>query len=370
VEGKFRNSVLKIISEVENFDRKDVPALMGFDACIDTLVRIISYRNEDDTAGYFNSTAELGDFLKNLGTRSCGLELETKVSRPGGNMVITANALGLLGVRSDCIGTFGYPEILPVFRNISPYCSLYSVADTITATALEFDVSKVIMFDPGPYKCLDSKTLREVLGTESIRKMAEGKFLTAFLNWSEIENSTEIWTWFLNAIFPRISPVKGRVFFTDLSDCSRKSKEQIREVMSLLWKFRKYFRVILSLNVNESIIVAKALGISHHLPDESFIKELHYACNCDLLLIHRIKDSIAFDGSEYNSCETFFCKDPKILTGGGDNFNAGFCYSTFFNLDLYQSLLLANAVTGFYIQSGHSPELNDLNRFLEGKTWR
>lgn len=364
---RFRNSVLKIISEIGNFKRDDVPALLGFDACIDIIVRIVRSRNKDNSPEYFISTSEIGDFLSNLGGRSCGLELETKISRPGGNMAITANALGLLGVKTECIGTFGYPEILPVFRNISHNCSLTSVAETITATALEFDVSKVIMFDPGPYKDLNARTLRDVLGTAAIRQKAEGKVLTAFLNWSEIENSSEIWRWFLTSVFPCIPHVKGRVFFTDLSDCSRKSPDQIREAMSLLWEFRKYFRVVLSLNVNESIIVAKALGISHKLPEESFIKELHYACNCDLLLIHRIKDSIAFDGSEYTACETFFCEDPKILTGGGDNFNAGFCYSTFFDLDLFQSLLLANAVTGFYVRQGYSPEAGDLLKFLKEK---
>lgn len=367
MEKRFRNSVLKIISELRSFSRDDTPALLGFDACIDIIARIVRNRNDDNTAVYFNSTSEIGDFLSSLGSRSCGLELETKISRPGGNMVITANALGSLGIKADCIGTFGYPDILPVFRNISPNCRLNSVAETISATAIEFDVSKVIMFDPGPYRNLDSQTITGVLGTDRIRQMAEGKFLIAFLNWSEIENSTEIWTWFLNDVFPHVAPVKGRVFFTDLSDCSRRSTDQIREAMSLLWEFRKKFRVVLSLNVNESLIVAKALGISHNLPDESFTRELHYACNCDLLLIHRIKDSIAFDGSEYTSCETFFTEDPKILTGGGDNFNAGFCLSAFLDLDVYQSLVLANAVTGFYVSHGYSPASEDLVNFLEAK---
>jgi sugar/nucleoside kinase (ribokinase family) len=62
----------------------------------------------------------------------------------------------------------------------------------------------------------------------------------------------------------------------------------------------------------------------------------------------------------YEKCDTFFCKEPKILAGGGDNFNAGFCFSMLHDFNLFQSLLLANAVSGYYVKTGASPSVNNL----------
>jgi sugar/nucleoside kinase (ribokinase family) len=67
----------------------------------------------------------------------------------------------------------------------------------------------------------------------------------------------------------------------------------------------------------------------------------------------------------FEKCDTFFCKEPAILTGGGDNFNAGFCYATFHDLDLFQALLVANAVSGSYVKTGISPDAATLIEFLK-----
>ena len=140
-----------IISGLDRIEISDKTAFLGFDACIDNIVRVVRDRNENAATEYFSDSNRLGEFLLKLDNKSCGLELHTKLSKIGGNMVITANALGNLGIHAECVGTFGMPDILPVFRTMSDNCTLHTIADTITATALEFDNSKVIMFDPGPY---------------------------------------------------------------------------------------------------------------------------------------------------------------------------------------------------------------------------
>jgi hypothetical protein len=281
-------------------------------------------------------------------------------------MVITANALGNLGTKVECVGTFGLPDILPVFRAMSPNCSLYTIADTISATALEFNNSKVIMFDPGPYNSLTWDRIKNLLGVDTIRKLMSGKQLISFLNWSEIENSSQIWEGVLNEILPSIRQ-NGPMpfFFTDISDCSRRSKREIQLAINLLGRFRNYFKVIISLNQNESHLVARAFDLREDESDEEFVRALYKVINTDILVIHRVKDALAFDGTTFEKCDTFFCEEPKILTGGGDNFNAGFCFSLFYDFDLFQSLLMANAVSGSYVKTGISPDVSCLIKFLE-----
>ena len=362
------DAIPSIVFQLSQKKIDDAKAFLGFDACIDNIVRVVRDKKENRDAGFYTDSCQFGEFLINLDNKSCGVELQTKLSKIGGNMVITGNALGNLGIRVDCVGTFGLPDILPVFRSMSSNCILHSVGDTISATALEFNESKVIMFDPGPYNKLNWEGIKDLLGIDKIKELFSGKQLISFLNWSEIENSSLIWKGVLDEILPSIVQTKVRpFFFTDFSDCSRKSKKEIRLAIDLLAGFRNYFKVIISLNQNEADLIAVAMDLSHSSSDEEFNKSLFNATNSDVLTIHRTKDALGYDGVNFEKCDTFFCKEPKILTGGGDNFNAGFCFTLFHNFDLFQSLLVANAVSGSYVKTGISPDVDKLIDFLRQK---
>ena len=355
-----------VISKLCKISNSERSAFLGFDACIDYIIRIVKEKNGNEITSYFTDSSQFGEFLINLRNKSCGVELQTKLSKIGGNMVITGNALGNLGIRVECVGTFGIPDILPVFRTMSPNCSLHTIADTISATALEFANSKVIMFDPGPYNNLSWEGIKNLMGIEKIKKLISGKQLIAFLNWSEIESSSTIWNGILEEVLPSIEQNELKpFFFTDFSDCSRKSKSDIQFAVELLGRFRDYFRVVLSLNQNEADIVAKALDLEVCNSDEEFVKKLFTLSNTDVLVIHRTNDALAFNGDNFETCDTFLCREPKILTGGGDNFNAGFCYTLFDDFNLFESLLVANAVAGLYVKTGISPDINRLIEFMK-----
>ena len=363
---QIKDTIADIVNQLRESSLVEPTAFLGFDACIDIIVRIVSGKDKNELSEYFTESSNFGEFLVNLNNKSAGVELQTKLSKPGGNMVITGNALGNLGVKTECVGTFGLPEILPVFKSMSENCSLHTIGDTISATALEFDNSKVIMFDPGPYNNLTWQGIKDIIGIEKIKQLVEGKQLVSFLNWSEIENSSQLWEGFLHDVLPYVK-LKGHLpfFFSDFSDCSRKSKQDIQFAVSILGRFRNYFIVTLSLNQSEAALIAKALDLDDYNSDEEFIQKLYRMTNTDILIIHRTKDALAYNGIDFEQSPTFFCKEPKILTGGGDNFNAGFCYAQFHKLNLVQSLLVANAVSGSYVKTGISPDVNQLLEFLK-----
>ncbi|MBI5008401.1 MAG: hypothetical protein HZB98_01840 [Bacteroidia bacterium] len=365
MDKRISDSIPGIIAHLRQKPSSEIKAFLGFDACIDNIMRVVKEKHESGDIKYFSESKEFGVFIVNRNNRSCGIELETHRSKTGGNMVITANALGNLGIKTDCLGTFGLPEILPAFRTISPNCNLYSIGNTISATALEFSSSKLILFDPGPYRELTWQGIKKLIGPEKLIELISGKQLVSFLNWSEIENSSEIWKGFIEEIFPAIEGGKVRsVFLTDLSDCSRRTRDEICNATKLLSSFRKFFKTVLSLNQNEAELVAKAKGLSYPSAEEDFIKMLFGSIEVDLLVIHRIKDALAYDGKQYERCCNFYCNDPSVLTGGGDNFNAGLCYALLNNFDLCNSLITANAVSGSYVQTGISPGHEELIEFL------
>jgi hypothetical protein len=366
---KIKENIRDVVSQLQQARKSDHTAFLGFDACIDNLVRVVREKDGNDISSFFTSSNQFGEFLINMDNKSCGVELQTKLSKIGGNMVITSNALGNLGVKVDCAGTFGIPEILPVFREMSPNCSLLTIGETISATALEFNNSKVIMFDPGPYNHLTWQSIKDLLGIEKIKQLLSGKQLVSFLNWSEIENSSQIWEGVIDEILPSIGQTGQKpYFFSDFSDCSRRSKPDIQNAIMLLGRFRNYFMVTLSLNQNEAGLIAGALDVDQSISDEEFVKLLFTAVDVDTLVIHRTNDALAFDGVKYEKCDTFFCENPKILTGGGDNFNAGFCFALLNEFGLDKSLIIANAVSGLYVEKGVSPKVDDLIEFLKQKS--
>jgi hypothetical protein len=360
------DTIPTVINQLQKNRDTCINAFLGFDACIDNIVRVIKHKPGKSCPEFFITSKQFGEFLISRENMSCGVELQTQLSKIGGNMVITGNALGNLGFKVDCVGTFGFPDVLPVFQTMSDKCTLYTVGETITATALEFTDSKVILFDPEPYNRINWESIRNILGLDRIRELFSGKQLVSLLNWSELENSSDIWQGIIDDVLPHtLFSQQNNWFFTDFSDCSRRSKNEIQSAISKLAIFRKYFRVVLSLNENEANLIARASDLSISTSDEEFLRFMYKVTNTYILVIHRTKDAIAYDGKSFASCDTFFCKEPRILTGGGDNFNAGFCYALSHNFNLFQSLLVANAVSGSYVRTGISPDIDMLIKFLE-----
>lgn len=358
-------AIMLIVSRLQEKKTTNICAFLGFDACIDNIVRVIKNKKENIDPEFYTNSCQFGEFLMSRENKSCGIELQTQVSKIGGNMVISGNALGNLGIKVDCVGTFGLPDILPIFNSMSPNCTLHTVGEIITTTALEFNDAKVMMFDLGPYDRLEWNGIKNELGIDQIKMLISDKQLVSFLNWSEIQNSTLIWKGILDEVISQMPPSEMRpYFFTDFSDCSRRSKIEIQLAIALLGMFRKYFKIILSLNQNEAEIIAKALDLPDNDSDEDFIKMLYFRCGADELVIHRTKDALAYDGINFEKCNTFFCKKPTILTGGGDNFNAGFCFARIDDFNLFQSLIVANAVSGYYVRTGISPDVEGLITFL------
>jgi sugar/nucleoside kinase (ribokinase family) len=81
-------------------------------------------------------------------------------------------------------------------------------------------------------------------------------------------------------------------------------------------------------------------------------------------VIHPRRGAAAATEADSASFEGPFVKEPKISTGAGDHFNAGFCVGRLLDLDLEASLQLGVSTSGFYVRNARSPDLNDLRKFL------
>ena len=345
-------------------------ATAGFDGFVDTIVKIIKNKPEKKPASFFDTKKEFGNYIIEKEGTSFSLELEELNIKPGGNMPIMANALGRLGVVTNCVGALGYPQLHPIFKTLSSNCHIQSFADPGISTAVEFNDGKIFLGQMGKLNGTGWQNIKDALGIEKLVDLYKESDLLCIVNWAEIDVSSEIWQGLLKDVLPLSTrPGKKQLAFFDLSDCSKRSARAISIAIGMLKKFARYTSVIAGLNQNEArliyeVLYKNAAGKSLHFLGEKIFEKL----TIDTLVLHSSKEAIAFNKEGKFSCKSFFTNKPKISTGAGDNFNAGFCAGRLMELDLEPSLIFASTVSGLYIRTGISPELTDTINFLENKT--
>jgi hypothetical protein len=118
-------------------------ATIGFDGCRDVIYRVLKEENSANGSKVFFSTMEeFGSYIIEKSGMSCSLELIRQVEKIGGNCPILSNALGCFGVKTNVIGTLGYPNVNGLFSEISPNCRLFDYAAANEAAALNSMMAK------------------------------------------------------------------------------------------------------------------------------------------------------------------------------------------------------------------------------------
>jgi len=342
---------------------------LGFDGFIDSIVRIVRETHEDGDR-YFETSNEFANYILDKQSKSFSFELREFTRKLGGNMPIMSNALARLGPKLDCIGAFGLPRIHEVFLRMPGNCTLYSFAEPGYSSAMEFRDSKMMMAEMKGINEVTWEKLTQIIGLQKITELFSNRDLICVLNWSEIENSSDIWKGLLRDVLPAVdqsSNAKPIAIF-DFSDCSKKPREKIVEALDLIKQFAVYWDVIVSLNLNEATLTYKALMNTDHqaTPDEMG-ESLYQNLGIYKLIVHCSTEALCWDEHGAHQEPTTFVKEPKLLTGAGDNFNAGFCAALLLNQPTSQALKMGHAVSGYYLRKGESPSLEQVIRYMETK---
>lgn len=163
--------------------------------------------------------------------------------------------------------------------------------------------------------------------------------------------------------------MKAKVFF-DLCDPKKKTDDQITEVLELIGDFGNHTDAILGLNENEAIQIYECLKRvkADKQKHNNLAEKCQYifdAMNIHSLLVHPIDGCYLIQQQQSIYLKGKVVAKPKISTGGGDNFNAGFCYGLLNGMSLEASMLTAMATSGAYVQYGESPSKETLIDYLK-----
>lgn len=340
--------------------------MAGFDGFIDSIQKVILSHTENQQPEYFKKIEDFGQYISAKKAGGLSLETEEIVKKIGGNMPIIANAIAQFGVKINCIGAFGYPDIEPVFSGMHAKTKLFSFATPGITSALEFNDGKIMLAQMTDLNEATWELIKERISLDQIIKIVESSDMLCLLNWSEVRHTDEIWEGLLQEVFPLINRKNRMKAFFDLSDCSKYSSHRIRKALELIQQFAGWCDVTLSLNKNEAALVYQSIESSScDNPEISGIKIFQFL-NIDTLVIHTPARSFAWKDSYLYQSDTFLIENPLISTGAGDNFNAGFCIGQLVELETGQLLTLANLLAACYMKNGRSPDLVDLQGFIKG----
>jgi hypothetical protein len=340
-------------------------ATLGFDGFIDSIVKIIKDKNDQNEPLFFPNIQDFGHYVLHKSASSFSLEIAEQSVKLGGNMPITAHALASLGVRANCVGALGYPHIHPIFQDIVPNGHLFSFAEPGQATAFEFNDGKMMMAQMGHLNQMGWEAIKAKIGLDTLIRLFSASKLWAMLNWSEIDASSNIWRGLLADVIPHCrSSENVPIAFFDLSDCSKRSDESILDMVGLLQLFSGCAQVILSLNNNEA---RRILACFSPVSPQDFAEigaELYPHLKLPNLVLHTTQQAFAFTPDGLFSCSSFWTPTPKLSTGAGDHFSAGIAAAQLMHLDWESALTFANAVAGCYVRNGISPTIDGVIQFL------
>lgn len=370
-----QEAVLEKTREIlEKADRKKQHGFAGFDGFVDEIVHMVDQRFDRQHYSRINTIEEYSKRIAKAAGLSTNIEAAVVYKKLGGNGPIFTDALRRQEIQLSYMGALGYPHIKSVFQDFAGAGgSTLSISEPGYTDAVEFLDGKIIRSKLDSLNRLDWSVIKERKGLEYLREALKISEFAAFMNWSLLPCMNEIWQGILDEVLPYSVPEtcrKKRRLFIDLADPEKRTKEEIKKALHILGKIRQYYKVILGVNKKEACELAEIYGKNIENYQEIDIKEL--CCflfdklPADIIVIHAVKAACAVQQKEEPVyIKGLYCPEPRLTTGAGDHFNAGFMLGQIAGGGLEESLCAAVYLSGYYVRNGRSPDKRELLEFIK-----
>lgn len=351
----------------------ELKAFVGLDGFVDEIIHVVDKRDSAESFQRLSTIQKLSERIAGAAGKSANIELVSKTVKLGGNGPIMANALASLGSKVSYLGSLGYPTLHPVFEELANRAEVFSIAEAAHTDALEFDDGKLMFGKMTPLTDINWEVVKERFGQDRLKSYLAGSDLVAFVNWTMIPYMSDLWDSILGEICPTLSQPESEQawMFFDLADPEKRHVKDIQRALKLIEKFQGHFRVILGLNEKETHEVAEALGLPHPNRDSEGIGELaseiHKVLKVDTIVAHPVTCAFGTHGGEVFRVQGPYTAKPKISTGAGDHFNAGFCLGKLLGFDTELALLTGVTTSGYYVRTAKSPSIEDLITMLKSE---
>src|SRR5687768_5190649 len=345
-----------------------VRATVGLDGFVDEIIAVVDKRHGPGTQYEAVRTIDgFGQKILGAAGQSSNYELVIKQRKLGGNGPIMANALAAMGLAVTYIGNLGYPTIDPVFEDLAKRAKVISIADPGHTDALEFEDGKLMLGKHETLGQVNWDNLLSRVGEDQLKELMGGAHLIGMVNWTMLPHMSRIWARLLDEVIPRAER-NSRKLFIDLADPEKRTHGDILDALKLLSRFQDQVDVVLGLNLKESLEVADVLGLPGAADAEGAILEnaqaIRQKLGLECVVIHPRRGAAAATADESARFAGPFVQQPRISTGAGDHFNAGFCLGRVLGFSLLESLCTGCATSGYYVRTAESPSARKLSEFV------
>ncbi len=364
---------LDLASHLKEMEKEILKIVVGFDGFVDEIIHAVDKRIDSTNYSRIKTIEDFAARIARASGLSTNIELVPQQIKIGGNGPIMCNALSKHDTKIGYIGALGYPIIDNVFIDLDENVDMYSIGNPGHTDALEFHDGKLLLGKMSSLTDITYKRMIDLLGKDKVVELLSETNLLVSVNWSMIPNNTDLWRKIITNILPLLPVRKQKpLFFVDLADPEKRKNAEIIEALDLLKEFKSNFFVILGLNKKEAYDVAKVLNLfdfqslnNMQVSLEDLNIALYDYLEIDSVVIHPVDSSCTVIDGVFYSEKGPYISIPKLTTGAGDNFNAGFALGMLYNLRPDQALLTGMSTSGFYVRNAKSPNFKELVDFIE-----
>jgi sugar/nucleoside kinase (ribokinase family) len=356
------------------------PAIVGFDGFIDSIIRAVDVRHTMTADGYvaLRTIRAFADRIAAAAGLSTNIELVVKEERFGGNGPLMAGGLGRFGLPVTYIGGIGLPEnpsiLHPIYTPLAERCRrVIPLAPPARTDALEFDDGKIMLGKPGNLQGITWDLLKRTIGLDTLSAMLTEARLLAMVNWVMMGGVQGIWEGLCEEVLPRLQPQARPRIYIDLCDPAKRTDGDIRAALAALARLNQLTQVTLGMNLAEAVRIDAVLGaggFTGPVEEGSAIARaaalIRERSGLDTVVIHPRHGAAASSRHEGPSWFTGpLVTRPRLSTGAGDHFNAGFAAAQVAGLPLEECLSFGCAASGCYVRDAESPTLDRVLELLQ-----
>lgn len=343
--------------------------VVGLDGFVDLIVHPVARRHGQGAAFTpIGSIAEFGQRILAAAGKSTNIELFPVMEKLGGNGPLMANGLMAGGLAVRYIGALGTPAVHPILQEFATRSHAVSIAQPGITTAAEFPDGKIMLGNTVSLDSLTYEAIVTAVGRDALRAQIAEAALVALVNWTMIPNMTAIFRGLQEDLLPVLPVRKERVWFFDLADPEKRSREDLVEALRVIAGFEAHGSVTLGLNLKEAQQVGAALGLAGQETNETGLRtlarEIRASLGVSTVVVHPKESAACSTATGEAWVPGPYTAQPKITTGAGDHFNAGFVLGQLLGLSPEGCLTTGVSYSGYYVRTAKSPSLNDIEAFL------
>ncbi|MFZ5806303.1 MAG: PfkB family carbohydrate kinase [Verrucomicrobiota bacterium] len=343
-------------------------SLLGFDGFVDTIFQVVDQRQTPTKYTPFGTIKQFSKRISDAAGKSTNFEIVATTEKIGGNGPIMGFAMATLGAPVDYVGMLGFPNIHPVFAEFAKRSRVYSVANPGYTSAFEFADGKLMFGQNTTVQEVTWENVKKRVSEKVFKNLWANAHFIGMVNWTCLPHMSALWKKLLTELKPSKQD-KRKLMFFDLADPAKRIDADLIAALKIIGEFQALHDVVLGLNEQEALHVARVLRLKGSTKSPKDCAGLAGGIREKLALsnvvIHPLEYACGADESGEVFVQGPYTSKPKISTGAGDHFNAGFVLGKLLGLSMAHSLQLAVAASGFYVRHATSPNREQLVRFLQ-----